>query len=165
MHHVCSVEPPAYTDAFRMTPEEAATVAHALNILGNMLKATGAAIDTPQVAKDYVMLRIGGQERESFMVVFLDSQHHVIAAETLFHGSLSQTSVYPREVVRRALQLNAGAVILAHNHPSGSCEPSRADEHLTQTLKAALTLVDVRVLDHLVVSGNRCVSFAERGLL
>jgi DNA repair protein RadC len=83
----------------------------------------------------------------------------------MFHGTLAQTSVYPREVVKRALQLNAGAVILAHNHPSGVAEPSRADEYLTQALKSALQLVDVRVLDHLVVGQGRVVSFAERGLL
>jgi DNA repair protein RadC len=96
--------------------------------------------------------------------LFLDGQHRLIACETLFRGTLSQTSVYPREVVRRALAVNAGAVVFAHNHPSGSSDPSRADELLTQALKSALSLVDVRVLDHLVV-GSTVTSFAERGLL
>jgi DNA repair protein RadC len=98
-------------------------------------------------------------------VLFLDSQHRLLALEELFTGTLTQTSVYPREVVLRALHHNAGAVVLAHNHPSGVAEPSRADEFLTQTLKSALALVDVRVLDHLVVGQGRVVSFAERGLL
>ncbi len=97
--------------------------------------------------------------------IFLDSQHRLIAIKEMFRGTVSQTSVYPREVVKTALQLNAGAVVLAHNHPSGVAEPSRADEFLTQSLKTALALVDVRVLDHLVVGGTDVVSFAERGLI
>jgi DNA repair protein RadC len=100
-----------------------------------------------------------------FAVLFLDGQHRLIQLEEMFRGTLTQTSVYPREVVRRALALNAGAVILAHNHPSGLAEPSRADELLTQALKNALQLVDVRVLDHLVIGRGSVVSFAERGLL
>ena len=99
------------------------------------------------------------------MVLFLDVQNRVIAAEEMFRGTLTQTSVYPREVVKRALALNAAAVILAHNHPSGSIEPSRADEALTQTLRAALGLIDCRVLDHVIVGGNSVTSMAERGLL
>jgi len=99
------------------------------------------------------------------MVLFLDSQHRLLVAEELFRGTLTQTSVYPREVVKAALAHNAAAVILAHNHPSGVAEPSRADELLTQSLKQALALVDVRTLDHFVVAGNRVVSFAERGLM
>lgn len=97
--------------------------------------------------------------------IFLDSQHRLIEWRELFRGTLSQTSVYPREVVRQAMDLNAGAVILAHNHPSGLAEPSRADEFLTQSLKSALQLVDVKVLDHLVVGAGEVVSFAERGLM
>ena len=122
--------------------------------------------DSPQRVKDYVALHLGGRAQEVFAVLFLDAQHRLqTPIEVLFTGTLSQTSVYPREVVRRALALNAGAVILAHNHPSGVAEPSRADEHLTQALKSALALVDVRVLDHLVVGQGSVVSFAERGLL
>jgi DNA repair protein RadC len=98
-------------------------------------------------------------------VLFLDTRHRLLRMEELFRGTLTQTSVYPREVVKRALALNAAAVLLAHNHPSGVAEPSRADEYLTQTLKSALALVDVRVLDHLVVGRQGVVSFAERGLL
>jgi DNA repair protein RadC len=104
-------------------------------------------------------------EHEVFCVVFLDAQHRVIELQQMFRGTVTQTSVYPREVVKESLAPNAGAVILADNHPSGAAEPSRADEYLTQTLKTALQLVDVRVLDHLVVTANVVVSFAERGLL
>lgn len=121
--------------------------------------------DAPARVKDYVALQLGGLTQEVFAVLFLDAQHRLIGLEKLFHGTLGQTSVYPREVVRRALANNAGAVVLAHNHPSGLAEPSRADEHLTQTLKSALALVDVRVLDHVIVGRGQVVSLAERGLL
>ena len=121
--------------------------------------------DTPAKVKDYLRLQIGAREHEVFVVVFLNAQSRLIRLEERFRGSLTQTSVYPREVVQRALALHAASVILAHNHPSGAAEPSRADEYLTQTLVAALRLVDVRVLDHLVVSRGDVVSFAERGLL
>ncbi|MGK2883665.1 MAG: JAB domain-containing protein [Rhodococcus sp. (in: high G+C Gram-positive bacteria)] len=122
-------------------------------------------LDSPTLVKNYFKVHFAGAERETFVVVFLDSQMRVIATEELFAGTLQQTSVYPREVVKRALHHNAGGVIFGHPHPSGQCEPSRADEFLTQTLKSALSLVDVRVLDHMVVSGSTCTSFAERGLL
>ncbi len=129
-------------------------------------KLTAAPVfDTPQAVKDYLQLQLGALPHEVFAVLFLDSQHRLISLERLFTGTLSQTSVYPREVVKRALARNAGAVILAHNHPSGVAEPSRADEFLTQSLKSALALVDVRVIDHLVVGQGQVVSFAERGLL
>jgi DNA repair protein RadC len=123
------------------------------------------AFDSPAKVKDFVGLQLGQLGHEVFAVMFLDAQHRLIEWRELFQGTLTQTSVYPREVVRHALALNAGAVILAHNHPSGLAEPSRADEYLTQSLKAALQLVDVRVLDHLVVGTGHVVSFAERGLL
>jgi DNA repair protein RadC len=122
-------------------------------------------LDNPQLVKDYFKIHFAGAERESFVVVFLNAQMHVIATEELFAGTLQQTSVYPREVVKRALHHNAGGVIFGHPHPSGQCEPSRADEFLTQALKSALALVDVRVLDHIVVAGGDCRSFAEMGLL
>ncbi len=121
--------------------------------------------DSPQAVKDYLALHLGGRSQEVFAVMFLDGQHRLQTIEDLFHGTLTQTSVYPREVVRKALMHNAGAVVLAHNHPSGLAEPSRADEYLTQTLKSALQLVDVRVLDHVVVGRGQVVSMAERGLL
>ena len=121
--------------------------------------------DSPQRVKDYLALQLGGLGHEVFAVLFLDHQHRLLELEEMFRGTLTQTSVYPREVVRRAMALNAAAVILAHNHPSGLAEPSRADEYLTQSLKSALGLVDVRVLDHLVVGRGQVVSMAARGLL
>lgn len=120
---------------------------------------------SPSAAKDYAIAKLVGKEHEVFLVLYLDAQHRLIEGVEMFRGTLTQTSVYPREIVKEALARNAGAVIFAHNHPSGVAEPSRADEMLTSTLKTALTLVDVRVLDHLVVAGLTCVSLAERGLL
>lgn len=125
----------------------------------------GDALNSPRAVRDYLQLLLGGRQQEVFLVLFLDTQHRVIASEELFHGTLSQTSVYPREVVKRALAHNAAAVILAHNHPSGVAEPSQADQHLTIALKQALGLVDVRVLDHFVVAGGQTLSFAEKGLI
>lgn len=127
--------------------------------------ATAPVFEAPARVKDYVALQLGGLEREVFAVMFLDGQHRLAAFEHLFQGTVNQTSVHPREVVRRAIELNAAAVVLAHNHPSGVAEPSRADEFVTQSLKAALQLVEVRVLDHLVVGRGQVVSFAERGML
>ena len=126
---------------------------------------TGDALNSPRAVRDYLQLLLRGREQEVFMVIFLDAQHRVLAAEELFHGTLTQTSVYPREVVKRALFHNAAAVILAHNHPSGVAEPSQSDRLLTDALKQALALVDVRVLDHFIVAGVGCLSFAERGML
>ncbi|TAL27480.1 MAG: DNA repair protein RadC [Aquabacterium sp.] len=125
----------------------------------------GATMSSPQVVKDYLRLQLSSLEHEVFVAVFLDAQHRLIELKEMFRGTVSQTSVYPREIVKEALALNAACVIFGHNHPSGVVEPSRADEELTQSLKAALGLVDVRVLDHLVVAGAEVVSFAERGLL
>jgi DNA repair protein RadC len=125
----------------------------------------GDALNSPRAVRDYLRLLLGGRQQEVFLALFLDTQHRVIASEELFHGTLSQTSVYPREVVKRALAHNAAAVILAHNHPSGVAEPSQADQLLTAALKQALGLVDVRVLDHFVVAGGQTLSFAEKGLI
>ncbi|MFM7972423.1 MAG: DNA repair protein RadC [Betaproteobacteria bacterium] len=119
---------------------------------------------SPSRVREYLQLEIAHREHEVFMVLFLDAQHQLLAAEELFRGSLSQTSVYPREVVKRALAHNAAAVVLAHNHPSGCAEPSSADTHLTQVLRSALALVDVQVLDHFVVTASAVTSMAERGL-
>ena len=121
--------------------------------------------DSPGKVKEYLQLQLGGREHEVFAVLFVDAQSRLLRLEEMFRGTLTQTSVYPREVVKRALEVGAAAVILAHNHPSGAAEPSRADEFRTPTLKTALALVDVRVLDHLVVGEGQAVSFAERGLL
>jgi len=124
-----------------------------------------AALDSPQAVKDYLQLHLAHRKHESFAVLFLDNQHRLLALEELFRGTLAQTSVYPREVVLRALHHHAAAVVLAHNHPSGTVQPSRADEALTQTLQAALALIDVRVLDHVIVAPGLALSMAERGLL
>ena len=137
---------------------------HARRLLANRVRR-GATMSSPEAVKDHLRLELGVLEHEVFCVLFLDAQHRIIALKQMFRGTVSQTSVYPREVVKEALSVNAAAVILAHNHPSGSVEPSRADEFLTQTLKTALALVDVRVLDHLVVAGADVCSFAERGLM
>jgi DNA repair protein RadC len=132
--------------------------------LGEKL-AAGVALSSPGTVRDYLRLQFHGLQHEVFVVVFLDAQHRVVASEEMFRGTLTQTSVYPREIVKKALQINAAAVILAHNHPSGVAEPSSADEALTRALREALALVDVRVLDHFVVGAAGAVSFAERGLL
>lgn len=121
--------------------------------------------DSPAAARHYLQLQLGARAHEVFAVLFLDSQNRLIAMEELFRGTLTQTSVYPREVVLRALHHHAAAVVLAHNHPSGEARPSRADEALTQSLKAALALVDVRVLDHLIVTREQAASMAEMGLV
>lgn len=125
----------------------------------------GNALNSPASVREYLRMTLAGREHEVFLVMFLDAQNRVIKAEEMFRGTLTQTSVYPREVVKRSLALNAGAAIFAHNHPSGIAEPSHADETLTQSLKQALALVDVRVLDHFIVAGSAVLSFAERGLL
>ena len=120
---------------------------------------------SPEVVRDYLKLAIGGKPHEVFMVLFVDAQHRLLAAEELFRGTLAQTSVHPREVVKRALDVNAAAVVFAHNHPSGVAEPSRADEILTTVLMNALALVDVRTLDHFIVAGQRTYAFSEHGKL
>ena len=126
---------------------------------------TQPVFDAPAQVKTFLQLQLGSLNYEVFAVLFLDAQTRLIRMEEMFRGTLTQTSVYPREVVKRALDLNAASVILAHNHPSGVAEPSRADEVLTQHLKSALSLVDVRVLDHFIVGHREVVSFSERGLL
>ena len=125
----------------------------------------GDAMNSPQAVKNFLTLHFAGQEYESFVAIFLDAQHRVIKASELFRGTLTQTSVYPREIVKASLKHNCAAVIFAHNHPSGATEPSQSDRMLTDALKQALALVDVRVLDHFVVAGNQTMSFAERGMI
>lgn len=126
---------------------------------------TRAVLESPQAVRQALQLQLGSLTHEVFAVMFLDSQHRLIRIEEMFRGTLSQTSVYPREVVLRALTLQASAVVLAHNHPSGSAQASRADQALTQALKSALALVDVRVLDHFVVTATEAQSMAEQGLI
>jgi DNA repair protein RadC len=142
-------------------------VKQALELLQNEIQQ-GPLMTSPQEVRDYLIIQAGSaadRNIERFGVLFLDSQHRFIEFETLFTGTLTQTHVYPRELVRKALAHNAAAVILTHNHPSGSLEPSRSDEALTQTLKSALALVDVRVLDHIITAGGQARSMAEMGLV
>jgi DNA repair protein RadC len=122
-------------------------------------------LSSPKQVRDYLCLKLGNLTREVFLVLFLDAQNRIVTTEEMFSGTLTQTSVYPREVVKRALHHNAASVIFAHNHPSGIAQQSQADELITKQLKQALALVDVRVLDHFIVAGNNTLSFAEQGLL
>ena len=157
MNQARSEDPPTYG-------ADDALIERALAVL-RQKHAPGTYIDSPKALKTFLTLAYSGSEAEVFSVVFLTSQHTIIEHVEMFTGTLAQTSVYPREVVKAALRLNAGAVIFCHNHPSGNAEPSRADENLTRALKAALGLIGVLTLDHVVVGGGHCVSFAERGLL
>ena len=144
--------------------ELAAVLELARRVLAQQLRER-EVFDTPGAVQHYLQLHLAARGHEVFAVLFLDSQNRLLAMEELFRGTLTQTSVYPREVVLRALHHQAAAVVLAHNHPSGSVAPSRADEALTQTLKTTLALVDVRVLDHIIVAPGQSLSMAEKGLL
>jgi DNA repair protein RadC len=149
-------------------PAKRAEIAAVLEIARRVLAqqlAERPSFEQPQAVKDYLCLQLAALDHEVFAVMFLDAKHHLLRFEVLFQGTLTHTAVHPREVVKRAMALNAGAVVLAHNHPSGAAEPSRADELLTQTLRQALQLVDVKVIDHVIVGRAGTVSFAERGLL
>lgn len=139
-------------------------IKRALEILEDRARH-GCALTSPGAVRDYLRLALAPRDHEVFVVVHLDAQHRVLAFEELFRGTLTQTSVYPREVVKAALEHNSAAVIFAHNHPSGVAQPSQSDELLTRNLREALALVDVKVLDHFVVAGHQATSFAERGLL
>ena len=136
----------------------------ALRVLAGQMYGS-EALTSPQVVRDFLRIKLGTLEHEVFAIIHLDAQNRVIDYVEMFRGTVSQTSVYPREVVKDALLKGSAAVLLVHNHPSGAAEPSRADELLTQNLKQALGLVDVRVLDHLIVAGAMVLSFAERGLI
>ena len=143
-----------------------ATILRAMAILENRLRKPGEALSSPGQVRAYLMLRLGELEREAFTCMLLDAQNRLIVAVELFHGTLTQTSVHPREVVKLALAHNAAGAILAHNHPSGVAEPSLADEAITRALMQALALVDVKLLDHFIVAGRaEPISFAEKGLL
>jgi DNA repair protein RadC len=159
--------PGAGVGSFRhgLPDHEQAVIDAALGILSRYLREPGALFDSPHAVRSLLRLHLGAETTEHFAVLYLDSQNRAIALETPFTGTLAQTSVYPRELVRAALLHNASAVILAHNHPSGNTQPSRADEVLTQTIKAALALIDVRVLDHMIVTGAGVGSMAEMGLV
>ena len=160
--------PPAESPAGRgagLQAHEQAVIDAALAILASRMREAGAVLSTTRTVKDYLTLHLAGRLSEAFAVLYLDARLRLLAFEVPFEGTLAHTSVHPREIVRRALDLNAAAVIVAHNHPSGEPEPSRADELLTHGLRAALQLIDVRVIDHVIVAGRATMSFAERGLL
>jgi DNA repair protein RadC len=140
-------------------------VRRAMKLLEKQLRSETYSMTAPKMVSEYLVLRLAGREHEVFTAIWLDAQHRVIECEEMFRGTLTQTSVYPREVVKSALHFNAAAVIFAHNHPSGVAQPSHADEALTRSLRTALALVEVRVLDHFIVAGSDAMSFAERGLL
>jgi DNA repair protein RadC len=142
----------------------AAVLELAQRSIGETLKG-GALLTSPGAVRDYLRLALGGRRHEVFVCIWLDAQHRVIDFQEPFRGTLTQTSVYPREIVKHALAANAAAVIFAHNHPSGVAQPSQADELLTRNLRDALALVDVKVLDHFIIAANQAISFAERGLL
>lgn len=162
----CSLAIPAAQSRSSADPaEDDAVIARAIAILEGRMRKASDLFGTPAAAKDYCRLQLGGLDHEVFGVVFLDVQNRLIEFRRMFTGTLTQTSVYPREVVKAVLEVNAASVLLTHNHPSGSCDPSRADEKLTHTLKNALALVDVRLMDHIVVAASGTFSFAERGLL
>ncbi len=145
--------------------QENQLIAEAKTILHSRLQSRDHVFSSPHEVRDYLCLQLAKQQREIFCCLFVDSQHRLMEYRELFVGTIDGCSVYPREVVKAALQINAAAVIFAHNHPSGIAEPSQSDERITQRLKEALSLVDIRVLDHFVVGDGAVVSFAERGLL
>lgn len=164
---VPSYSPGAGPVSFRhgIPEHERGVIDAALGILRRYLGEPGALFDSPHVVREFMQLHLGAEKTERFSVLYLDAQNRAIALETPFTGTLTQTSVYPREIMRSALAHNAAAVIFAHNHPSGASLPSRADEALTQSLKQALALMDVRVLDHFIVTTGGVVSMAEMGLV
>ena len=140
-------------------------VQQAIVLLERRVFKAGPRLERPAAVRDYLRLKLVAEPNEIFVVVFMNSMHDVLAVEPMFHGTINATSVYPRVVLQRALQLNAAAVIFTHQHPSGTTEPSNADRVLTEQLKTALALIDVRVLDHFVIGQGAPYSFAESGLL
>jgi DNA repair protein RadC len=149
-------------------PAKRAQFAAAVELARRALQETLAAntaLTSPEAVRDYLRLKLAGRKEEAFICIWLDAQHRAVDFEVAFTGTLTQTSVYPREIVKKALARNAAAVIFAHNHPSGVAQPSQSDELLTRNLRDALALVEVKVLDHFIVAGNQAISFAERGLL
>ena len=155
----------ATLDSNSRTRRQEATVRSALRILEQTMQEYGVSFDSPAVTRDYLRLRLAHEEREVFACLFMNSQNKLIEYSAMFFGTLTQTAVYPREVLRKALRLNAGAIIIAHNHPGGKAAPSQGDKFLTKALSEAVALIDVRLLDHMIISNSETFSFAEHGLL
>lgn len=145
--------------------DEDALIVRALNILSDRISRTGDAFTCPEDARKYCTLQLAEREHEIFACLFLNNRHQLIRYSEIFRGTIDGASVYPREVVKEALKVNAAAVIFVHNHPSGNPEPSEADKRITARLKDALALVDIKTLDHIVVGGVETYSFADRGLI
>lgn len=157
--------PPDPKRLLQLTDEDQSLINQAIRCLEKQYLVKSDIMTSPDATRAYLKLRLYALEYEVFSVLFLDNRHRVICYEELFRGTIDGASVHPREIVRRVIETNAAAVIFAHNHPSGVADPSPADLRLTQTLKNALSLIDVRVLDHIVIGDVDSVSFAERGLL
>ncbi|EMH6513547.1 DNA repair protein RadC [Raoultella ornithinolytica] len=151
--------------ARELAPSDQQTVREALTLLDRQLREPGAAFTSSHAVRDWLRLQLATLEHEAFSVLWLDNQHRLIVHDTLFRGTINTITVHPREIIKAGLKNNAAAAVLAHNHPSGEAEPSKADRHITERLKQALELVDIRLLDHLVVGGMDIISFAERGWL
>ena len=170
MHKITNDTPAAYQATTPVVADLQVTINTALQLLFEELQrqnlhATVAAFTAPEIVKNYLTLSLALEEREHFHVLFLNNQHKLLLDDRLFSGTIDGASVYPREVVKRALQCNAAAVILAHNHPSGICVPSEADKGITDKLKQALSTIDIRILDHIIVGHMETYSFAEHGAL
>lgn len=149
----------------KLTKRQQSTIDRAIAIIGGLYERENLQAVEPRLVRQYCQLNIGTREHEVFAVLMLDNKHYLIRMLEMFRGTIDNASVYPREIAKEALALNAAAVILVHNHPSGSTEPSAADRAITAKIKAALALLDIRVLDHIIVSGRESFSFAEAGLL
>jgi len=170
MHKITNDTPAVYQATTPVVADLQVTINTALQLLFEELQhqnlhATVAAFTAPEIVKNYLTLSLALEEREHFHVLFLNNQHKLLLDDRLFSGTIDGASVYPREVVKRALQCNAAAVIIAHNHPSGICIPSEADKSITDKLKQALSTIDIRILDHIIVGHMETYSFAEHGAL
>jgi DNA repair protein RadC len=170
MNKITNEIPAPYNPPAKAVPDLHTTIAKALKVVLTELKSkslypTVAAFTAPELVKNYLIISLALEEREHFHVLFLDNQHKLLLDARLFSGTIDGASVYPREVVKQALQCNANAVILAHNHPSGVCAPSQADRQITEKLKQGLATIDIRVLDHIIVGHMETYSFAEQGEL
>lgn len=149
----------------KFSPSEKRAITRAKNIMEEKMQAYDLSFSNPNAVTDYLRLRLGNEEREHFEILCLNAQNQLIVTERLFSGTINSASVFPREIVKLVLEVNANAVIIAHNHPSGTPTPSQADKNITEKIKNALALIDVKVLDHIIIAGTRSVSFAQSGII